>query len=801
MMRLAQPARPIVAACEVRVRGQVQGVGFRPTVWRLAHACGLTGQVRNDPDGVLIQLEGAEDAIARFLDHLPLEAPPLSRIEAIERHDLSGPLGFADFAIVQSTTGHAHTPVTPDAAICPACKAEILSPFERRFRYPFANCTHCGPRFSIVRSVPYDRASTSMAAFAMCPACAAEYGDPADRRFHAQPVACHVCGPRATLQRFDGRAVSYDQYSMLDDVDAVAGLLLKGEIVAIKGLGGFHLACDATNAGAVARLRARKRRYRKPFALMARDLEIVRRYCSISAAETDLLASAEAPIVLLEANGPERLPDEIAPGFDTLGFMLPYTPLHVLLMRRLSRPVVMTSGNLSEEPQVIANEDALGRLGSIADYILLHNRDIENRIDDSVVRIMAGAPRLLRRARGYAPAQIKLPKGFEGAPEILAFGGELKATFCLVKDDAAILSQHQGDLEDAATFDDYQKNLRLYEALFTHRPELLAADLHPDYLSTKLARAAAQERGLPLTMIQHHHAHIASCLAENARPIDTPPVLGVALDGLGYGEDGAIWGGEFLVADYCSFRRAGTFKPVAMIGGAQAIREPWRNTYAHLAAEMGWARFAINYDELDLYAYLADKPRDLLDRMVRAGINAPLASSCGRLFDAVAAAVGLCRDLAAFEGEGAMLLEAAIDKAALHDEDEALAYPFAIPQLKSSDLPYIEPLAMWQALLGDMILKTPVPIMAARFHRGLARAIAGMVAKLAQAEANDGIDTVALSGGCFQNRTLLEETERRLRALDYKVLTQSRVPANDGGLALGQAAVAAARAIRSGKER
>lgn len=790
---------PEHAGVEIRVRGTVQGVGFRPTVWRLANACGLAGEVSNSGSGVRIFVEGTLEAITEFIKRLANETPPLSRVDRIDCGPFYPSRGMTAFVIAESSADGMHTEVAPDAAICNACRAEIFSPFARRFRYPFTNCTHCGPRFSILSRAPYDRPHTTMSRFEMCVECGAEYGSAADRRFHAQPIACHACGPRASLVRLDGAAVSFDQHSMLDDVDAVAGLLSKGEIVAIKGLGGFHLACDATNAVAVNRLRCRKRRSTKPLALMARDLDVIRSYCRVSETERELLESPQAPIVLLEATGPDYLPDVVAPGFDTLGFMLPYTPLHALVLRRLARPLVMTSGNASDEPQVIDNEEMRAKLAGVADFALIHDRAIANRVDDSIVRVMAGTPRLIRLARGYAPGAIALPQGFEQAPDLLAFGGELKASFCLVKDGTAILSQHQGDLEEASTFESYQSNLNLYANLYDHHPMALVADSHPEYLSRKLAREIASDRSLPFFETQHHHAHVASCLAENGRALDAPPVIGVALDGAGWGDDGTIWGGEFLLADYCHFERLGTFKPVALPGGAQAIREPWRNTYAHLVAEIGWPRFAMDYADIELFAFLDAKPREMLDRMFRASINVPLASSCGRLFDAVAAAVGLARETATFEGEGAMLLEAAVDRVAARDEDEDLAYPFAIPRLKQSDLPYIEPMAMWQALFGDMVLKTPVPIMAARFHRGLAKIIAVMVTKLAAERAGESgsIDAVALSGGCFQNRVLLEETERRLQAAGFKVYTHTKVPANDGGLALGQAAIAAAQAIRA----
>ena len=542
-------------AMEIRVRGRVQGVGFRPTVWRIARELDLAGEVLNDCEGVLVRVGGSPSAVEDFIARLESEPPPLARIDEIEARAFGGALP-SQFRIAESLAGDAHTEVAPDAAICAACAQEIVDPFQRRFRYPFANCTHCGPRLSIVKGIPYDRANTTMSPFAMCEACEGEYRNPADRRFHAEAIACHVCGPRARLVRLDGRATSFDRHSMLDDVDAVRGLITKGEIVAIKGLGGFHLACDATNAEAVARLRRLKRRDAKPFALMARDLDVIRRYCTVGAEEERALVSPAAPIVLLAADKAEKLPDEVAPGLATLGFMLPTTPLHLLILARMERPVVMTSGNVSEEPQVIDDDAARARLGEIATYALMHDREIANRVDDSVARVMAGRTRILRRARGFAPAPIALPPGFEAAPELLAMGGELKATFCLVKDGEAILSQHQGDLENVETFDDYRKNLALYAELFHHAPLALVADRHPEYLSAKLAREWAQAKSLPLIEAQHHHAHVAACLAENNIPLDAPPALGIVLDGLGWGDDGTVWGGEFLLADYRQFRAA-----------------------------------------------------------------------------------------------------------------------------------------------------------------------------------------------------------------------------------------------------
>jgi hydrogenase maturation protein HypF len=783
---------PVLTA-EIRVRGRVQGVGFRPTVWRLAQELRLSGEVLNDGEGVLIRVAGDEREIANLLVRLRQEPPPLARIERIDSRFVALDLA-PGFRIVGSQSGNVRTEIPPDAAVCPLCAAEIVDPYQRRFRYAFATCTHCGPRLGIVTHIPYDRAATTMAAFPLCARCQAEYDDPADRRFRAEATACHACGPKPKLVRCDGRAVTFETYSMLDDCDAVCTLLQRGHIVAIKGIGGYQLACDATNAEAVGRLRTTKRRNTKPLALMARDLDVIRRYCEPDAEEIRLLASPAGPIVLMRATG-ESLPAAVAPGLGTLGFMLPNTPLHLLMLRRMNRPVVMTSGNSSDEPQIIDDREALGRLGGIAEFALIHDRAIAMRLDDSVARVMDGGARILRRSRGFAPGAIALPEGFAAAPELLAVGGEQKSTFCLVADGKAVLSPHIGDLEDAATFDDYRSCLDRFATLFHHSPTAIAADLHPEYLSTKFARGRAGESGLPLIEVQHHHAHVASCLAENGRPLAAAPVLGVVLDGLGWGDDQTIWGGEFLLADYRQARRLATFKPVAMLGGSAAAREPWRNLYAHLTAEMSWAELTMNFAELDVHRDLAAKPRTMLDAMTRTGTNAPKASSCGRLFDAVAAALGICRERQGHEGEAASRLEALVCEQTMQEEDEMLAYPFSIPNLPGSGLPYIEPLGMWRAVLGDLILATPAPIMAARFHKGLAKVIAAMVEKLAIKDTGARFDTVALSGGCFQNKVLLEATARYLRLSGFTVLAHALVPANDGGLALGQAAVAAARLL------
>jgi hydrogenase maturation protein HypF len=787
--------------CErIRVRGIVQGVGFRPTVWRIANALGVRGHVGNDGEGVLIEAWADPRTLQNLIDRIWREAPPLARIEDVQRAPGATTEAPPDFRIVVSTVTTIRTHLAPDAAVCKDCAQEVLDPFARRFRYPFTNCTHCGPRLSIVERMPYDRLHTTMAGFSLCPACAAEYSDPTDRRFHAQPIACHVCGPRLSLVRTDERAIALDALTFLDEADAACTLLQKGHIVAIQGIGGYQLACDATSVETVARLRLGKQRERKPFALMARDVKIIRRYCEVSAAELELLTSAAAPIVVLDRLAvTAAISDQVAPGVNTLGFMLPNTPLHHLLLKRMERPIVLTSGNLSDEPQVIEPREARRRLGSIAEYFLEHNRPVARRVDDSVARVVSGRPRILRRARGFAPAPLPLPAGFEREPRVLGFGGALKNTFCLLRDGEAILSAHNGDLDDALTRADYAKSLSEYGAFFEFEPQALACDLHPEYASTRMAQAQARASAIPLVATQHHHAHIAACLAENGVPLRSAKVLGVALDGLGFASDGTLWGGEFLLADYVGYCRLGTFKPVALLGGEAAVREPWRNTYAHLKAEMGWATFAMNYSQLELFRFLQSKPRELLDGMLARGVNAPLASSCGRLFDAVAAAMGLARGQAFYEGQGAIELEAAVDRDWLVNGDPALDYPFAIPRMKGG-FPYIEPLAMWQALLGDLILETPRGVMAARFHRGLAKVVVRMIEQLVAQSVSEPtpIRTVVLSGGVFQNRVLFEAVRAGVAASGLTVLTHSRVPCNDGGLALGQATIAAARLLRQG---
>ncbi|ERT04661.1 carbamoyltransferase HypF [Lyngbya aestuarii BL J] len=779
---------------EIRVCGIVQGVGFRPTVYRLALDCGLCGEVSNDGEGVLIRVVGDRNAINKFIHRLETEPPPLAKIESIHRSPYTGDHSFSNFTIVSSQTNKIRTKIAPDAATCPACKQDVFDPLSRFYRYPFTNCTHCGPRLSIIKKLPYDRENTSMGGFELCGECQQNYEDPLNRRFHAQPVACHFCGPKVTLERGDGNAVTAHMFSMLDEVDAVCTLLQRGQIVAIKGLGGFHLACDATNEEIVQKLRQRKHRPDKPLALMARDINIIEKYCFVTAEERELLESYAAPIVLLRQKTSlkdsiqNQIAPSVAPNQNSLGFMLPYTPLHHLALRRLEIPIVLTSANFSDDPQCIDNAEVRTKLATVADYFILHNREIVNRVDDSVVRINNNSLQILRRARGYAPTPINLPPGFEDKSAILAMGSELKNTFCLVREGQAILSQHIGDLENALAAEAYQKTLNLYLGLLEHQPSAIALDLHPEYLSTKLGKELAETNNIPIYSIQHHHAHVAACMAENGLPIDTKPVLGIALDGLGYGEDGTIWGGEFLLADYRSFQRLGTFKPVEMIGGEQAIYQPWRNTYAHLKAAFG-EDLPSHIIDLKLGDFLVQQPLKLLDQLIEKKINSPLASSCGRLFDAVAGAIGICRESCSYEGQAAITLEAIAEDYLLNYSEEIEPYPFLVRKLECSLL-FIEPRPMWSALLADLRQNLPVGMMAAKFHFGLAEAISTMVERLSF---ETEFHQVILTGGVFQNQILLTQVRERLMSKNLEVLTHSQVPSNDGGLSLGQAVIASAK--------
>jgi hydrogenase maturation protein HypF len=644
-----------------------------------------------------------------------------------------------------------------------------------------------------------------MASFPLCPDCNQEYHNVQDRRFHAQPIACHTCGPQVWLEQSDGRPIHASVFSQLDKMDTCCTLLQRGKILAIKGLGGFHLACDATDSAAVEKLRQRKHRLHKPFALMARDLEMIQTYCQVSDHERMLLESPVAPIVLLSRRNSTEpgiepitkpIADAVAPDQTRIGFMLPYTPLHHLILKQMDRPIVLTSGNLSDQPQCIENDDARQKLAGITDYFLFHNRDIVNRLDDSVVRIVDTQVQILRRARGYVPASIRLPAGFQSAPALLAMGSELKNTFCLVRDGQAILSQHLGDLADATALAAYQQTLQLYLQLYQHQPTVIAIDLHPEYLSSKLGQELATAEGLTIELIQHHHAHIAACMAENGLPLSTQPVLGIAWDGLGYGEAGQLWGGEFLLADYRQFHRLASLKPVAMLGGEQTIYQPWRNTYAHLqAAGYRFTDSSATPSTCELLDYLQQKPHILLQQMLSQGLNSPLASSGGRLFDAVAAAVGLYRETCSYEGQGAIALETIAKEYLQTQPLQALspefAYPFAIT-CSSQGLLQLEPAPMWAALLADLAQSVPSAAIAARFHLGLAAGICDIASQLHQSY---DFSEVVLSGGVWQNQLLWRQVSERLQQSGFKVFSHHQVPTNDGGLALGQGVIASARAL------
>src|SRR5215813_7499928 len=751
--------RPEVACAhgvQIRVRGTVQGVGFRPMVWRIARELGVVGDVANDAEGVLIRVSATAAFATLFATRIRKEAPPLARIESIKIRPATDLPVFDNFVIRSSATGVVTTSIAPDATICACCLAEIFTPSERRYRYPFTNCTNCGPRLTIIERIPYDRGNTSMSRFAMCESCEREYRDSQDRRFHAEPIACPRCGPKARL--VNGAALSSGVQGR-DDVEKAAKLLDRGAIVAVKGIGGYQLACDALNSDTVTRLRERKLRVGKPFALMA--------------------------------------PDVVAPGLSQLGFMLPSTPLHALLLSTFNQPLVMTSGNRSEEPQCIDDDDARRRLADIADHFLTHDRRIVNRVDDSVVSVSLGRPRSIRRARGYVPAPIQLPPGFEDAPSLTALGGELKSTFCLVKNGQAVLSQHQGDLEDAATWVDFERNLALFADLFAHAPTAIAVDLHPEYLATKHGRAWAAESSLNLVEVQHHHAHVAACMAENGVPRDAPAVLGIVLDGLGFGADGEIWGGEFLLADYTEFHRLASLKPVAMPGGTQAVREPWRNLVAHLDAAFG-PQWPGCLEGTQLGRYLTTKQTQTLSAMIHNNVNAPRASSCGRLFDAVAAALGVCPDRVSYEGEAAARLEALAGRGPANVSQDGGGYPFAIERQTETGMLRLEPRPMWAVLLSDLRNQSEPSTIVRRFSHGLATALATVARQVVEDAGKTPNDVVAaLSGGCFQNRLLTEELARLLRSAGFSILLHAEVPPNDGGLALGQAAVAAARLLKS----
>jgi len=776
---------------KIHITGIVQGVGFRPFVYGLAKRFELYGWVRNTSAGVDIEVDGEQDILDAFVKALNNEAPPLSRIDDLTTS--FGPSnGFRSFEIVHSEAVEgAFQPISPDVSTCPDCLRELFDPSDRRYRYPFINCTNCGPRFTIIKDIPYDRPKTTMAPFPMCPDCEKEYTDPLDRRFHAQPVACPVCGPQVTFEGPNVQTLTRDD-AILETLTALAN----GKIVAIKGLGGFHLACDATNAETVSELRRRKLRVDKPFALMMPDIEIIEQHCFVNDAERELLQSGARPIVLLQRKPNSPIVKECAPGQDTLGVMLPYTPLHYLILdwgpltddRGIktahslpSSVLVMTSGNISEEPIATDNNEARERLASLADAFLMHDRDIHIRCDDSVVRVFSNHQSKIenrkseiypiRRSRGYSPFPVKL---LIEAPPLLAVGPELKNTFCITNKNYAFLSHHIGDMENYETLRSFEQGIEHFEKLFRVKPEAIACDMHPNYLSTRYALERAQSENLPTFNVQHHHAHIAACMAEYGLD-SSQPVIGLSFDGTGYGEDGAIWGGEVLVADYKSYERAFHLEYFPLPGGDAAIKKPARTALALL-----WSLGLDWDDRLAPVAEFCAEDRTTLLTQLERKINTPMTSSMGRLFDAAAALAGV-RQSVNYEAQ------AAIEFEALADSSEDGIYSFEWEQDK------VQVRSVVEALITDVLAGVPIPTISAKFHNGLAQLALEICQKL---RVTRNLNEVALSGGVWQNITLLRRTLSLLQNDGFVVYIHHQVPTNDGGLSLGQAAIAAARLMQ-----
>ncbi|MGB4596176.1 MAG: carbamoyltransferase HypF [Anaerolineaceae bacterium] len=748
----------------IYIRGIVQGVGFRPTVYRLALKHGIKGWVLNAADGVHIEAHGLELQLDAFVDELRANPPQLAIIDEYSVTEQPEKL-FDTFSILQSEDDPADfLPVSPDLAICPDCKRELFDQTDRRFRYPFINCTHCGPRFSIVRTIPYDRPNTSMAGFALCENCRKEYENPLDRRFHAQPIACDVCGPHMWLN--ENRQTTSEREAALQNARY---LLKQGKILAVKGLGGFHLVCDASNPIAVERLRERKHRTGKPLAVMTFDFILAQKFAQFSAQEHDWLLSPQSPIVLAEPTETGKtIMSIVAPDQKRLGIMIAYTPLHLLLLEPepgYPEIFVMTSGNLSEEPIASGNEEAEIRLGSIADAILMHDRPILTRMDDSVITTLENQPYYYRRARGIAPSPILLP--FLTQP-ILATGSQLKNAFCLTRENYAFVSQHMGDLDNQETLAAYEETIIHNQGIFRIQPQLLACDLHPDYLSTRYAEARAVKENLPLVKVQHHHAHLAACLAENGWNTDEP-VIGLIFDGTGYGPDGTIWGGEVLVGGYRSYERRFYLSPVPLPGGDLAAQTPARMAVSHLL-DAGYDLDRIKLPPLD---YLGERTFKAITNQCQTGFNAPLTSSMGRLFDAVASIIGV-KHVNTYEAEAAIRLET------IADETVQMAYPFLL------DDNQIVTESIIDAVVQDYLSGKPQAIIAGRFHYTIAK-IASVVCRIIREERN--INTVAISGGVWQNLLLMKILLLLLHREGFTPLIHRRLPPNDGCVALGQAAI------------
>lgn len=754
----------------IHITGIVQGVGFRPFIYGLAIRYQLKGWVRNTSAGVDIDVDGSPAVLDEFIIALKNELPPLARIDTMDT-GFGEPAGYSGFEIIQSEAMEGDfQPISPDVSICPDCLRELHDPTNRRYHYPFINCTNCGPRFTIIADIPYDRPNTTMSSFTMCPECAVEYQDPLDRRFHAQPIACPVCGPKVWLE-FNGQGQVYrDHLKGEDAMRASQQALADGKILAVKGLGGFHLACDATNARAVDKLRRRKLRVDKPFALMMPDLATIEQYCMVTTSERILLESRQRPIVLLEWKPDSGIVKGVAPGQHKLGVMLPYTPLHSLLFTGEQvrfKALVMTSGNLSEEPIATQNNEARQRLNDLADGFLMHDRDIQTRCDDSVVEEFEKQTYFFRRSRGYAPDPIQLPISL---PHILAVGPELKNTFCLTRDRYAFLSHHIGDLENYETLQSFEEGIQHYERLFRIHPEALGYDKHPGYLSTQYAIKRAKLEDLKMYGIQHHHAHIASCMADNGLTGDHP-LIGVGFDGTGYGDDGAIWGGEFLVADYARFQRPYHLRYFPLPGGEAAIKHPARTALAMLwSSGVDWEEF------LPSFRYFTHEEREALHVQLESGLNTVQTSSVGRLFDAVAALVGV-RQKVNYEAQAAIEFESALD------EEETQAYRFDVQSSDVDSKPVII------SLLGDIKRGVPAARLSARFHNGVAEMVREVCGQIRR---ETSIKEIVLSGGVWQNMALLKRTVAKLRSDGFLVFIHHQIPANDGGISVGQAMVTAA---------
>lgn len=760
----------MIQRIRITAEGIVQGVGFRPFIYSLARRHELSGFVLNNPRGVWIEVEGEESALKAFSQGIQREAPPLARIERLEMERLPR-VGFQDFEIRESRGDSERLVlISPDVSICPACLRELFDPKDRRYRYPFINCTHCGPRFTIIVDVPYDRDKTTMKIFPMCPDCRREYEDPSDRRFHAQPNACPICGPQMRLLDRSGAPVEGDPFQR------AAEHLKAGGILAVKGLGGFHLACDARKEEAVAMLRTRKAREEKPLALMVPDLQAAQYIGFIGPEERELLLHPRRPIVLLRKRPDADIASGVAPHQHTFGAMLPYTPLHHLLLSEAQIPLVMTSGNLSKEPIAYRDEEAFERLRGIADGFLVHNRAIHMRCDDSVSRVFRGREMILRRSRGYVPQPITLP--IRSDRHILACGPHLKNTFCLVRGQQAFVSHHIGDLENVETLRSFEEGIQHFQRLFAIQPEVVAYDLHPDYLATKYALALPD---LLKIGVQHHHAHIVSCLADNGLNRE---VIGVAFDGTGYGTDGRIWGGEFLLADGANFERVAHLQYIPMPGGEAAIKAPWRMAASYLYRIFGERFLDLN---LPFVRTLDRAAWELLRIALKRGINCPETSSIGRLFDAVSALLGIRPERIRYEGQAAIELENTVDETCEE------SYTLTIVEQEPNGPRIINPTGMIQEIVEDIEQGHPIPRLAARFHNAVARMVEDICVDIWD---RTGLQEVALSGGVFQNMILLERTVQRLEQRGFTCYTHHQVPPNDGGMSLGQAMVAACQNVR-----